>query len=247
MPSASPRQGESSAMRRVLGALPVVLLAALACGLRLGAAREVREDGAYIALFVALGGAWLAFVAWTMALLGIGIRDDVIERNNVAAGAASVGALVGGMIVYTFANLGEGETIWTTIGPAAMATLACFALWACHQIFSGAADAISIDRDLASGLRFAGMAVGTSLIIGRAVAGDYESASATARDFWRQGWPAVPLATLATVVQAALRPTRDRLHPEPFTRGVLPALAYVGAGVAHVLYLGPWNSAGAAP
>jgi hypothetical protein len=234
-------------MRLVLGALPAVLMVALAHELQVGAARDVREDEAYIGLFLALGGAWLVLVAWAAALLGVSVRDDAIERNNGASGAASAGALVGGMIVYTFANFGEGETIWTTIGPAALGTLACVALWAGHQILSGASDAIAIDRDLASGLRFAGMAIGTSLIIGRSVAGDYESAAATVRDLWRQGWPSLPLALLASVVQVPLRPTKEHPRPEPFTRGVLPAIAYVGAGVVDVLHLGPWSLPGAPP
>jgi hypothetical protein len=244
---ASPRRRGSRAMRLLLGLLPVALLAVLAETLHLGAARDVREDADYIGLFLALGAAWLVATAWATALLGVSIRDDAIERNNLSAGLASAGALVGGMVIYAFANLGEGETIWTTIGPAALATGACFALWAGHQIVSGAADAIAIDRDTASGLRFAGMTIGTSIIVGRAVAGDYESAAGTFRDLWRQGWPALPLAMLAAVIHLALRPTKRHPRPGPVTRGLLPAIGYASIGLLDFLYFGPWISAGAQP
>jgi uncharacterized membrane protein YjfL (UPF0719 family) len=225
-------------MRWGLGALPVVLLVFLTWVLHWGAAREVRGNGDYIALFVASGGAWLVGTAQAMTWLGISARDDAIERNNASAAVAFAGALVGVMIVFAFANLGEGETIWTTIGPAALGTLSCLALWGGHQALSRAADTITIDRDIASGLRFAGMAIGTGLILGRSLAGDYESAAGTFRDLWRQGWPSLPLVALAGVMHLALRPTKELPVPSPLTRGLLPAVAYVGLGAVDLLFLG---------
>jgi uncharacterized membrane protein YjfL (UPF0719 family) len=234
-------------MRLVLGVLPAALLVALVVTLQARAAREVRDDLGYILLFLALGAAWLIATAAGTAWIGISIRGDAIERNNRAAGVASAGALVAGMTCYAFANLGEGETIWTTIGPAALATSACLVLWAAHQMTSGAADAISIDRDMASGVRFAGMAIGTSLIVGRAVAGDYESAAGTFRDLWREGWPAVPLVMLAAAVQVGLRPSERRPHLDSIRHGLLPALGYLGVGLLDLIYFGGWASVGAKP
>jgi hypothetical protein len=242
---ASLRPKGGRVMRTLLGVLPGMLLVALAVALRAGAAREVREDQRYIVLFVALGAAWLVLTVWATARLGISLRDDALERRNLAAGVASAGALVSSMIIYTFANFGEGETIWTTIGPAFLAASACWAVWAAHQIASGAADAITIDRDTASALRFAGMAIGTSLIFGRAIAGDYESAADTLSDLGRQAWPALPVAILAVVMQLRLRPSPQRPRPDVVTRGLIPALAYVMVGVLDLAQLGYWGPAGA--
>jgi hypothetical protein len=148
------------------------------------------------------------------------------------------------MIVYACANFGEGDSIWTTIGPALLATILILALWAVHQMLSGATDAITLDRDLASGVRFTGMALGTSLVIGRAVAGDYVSALATVRDLFVQGWPAVPLVLLSVLIQVRLRPTKERPQPNAITRGLIPAFAYLAFGLG-VLGFGSWSSAGA--
>jgi uncharacterized membrane protein YjfL (UPF0719 family) len=234
----APRRRKNWPMRWGLGALPVVLLVFLAWVLHWGAAREVRENRDYIALFVALGGAWLVAAARATAWLGISARDDAIERSNSSAAVAFAGALVGVMIVFAFANLGEGETIWTTIGPAALGTVTCLVLWGGHQALSRAADAITIDRDMASGLRFAGMVIGTGLILGRSVAGDYESAAGTFRDLWRQGWPSLPLVALAGLLHVALRPTKEHPAPSLVTRGLLPAVLYVGFGAVDLLFLG---------
>jgi uncharacterized membrane protein YjfL (UPF0719 family) len=233
------------ATRLLIGALPVALLVALTVTLMVGAAREVREHGEYIFLFVALGAAWLIGLSWATGWLGIQVRDDAIERSNVAAAIAASGTLTGGTIVYACANIGEGDTIWTTIGPALLATASSFGLWAGHQMLSGATDAITLDRDVASGVRFAGMTLGTSLVIGRAVAGDYTSAFGTVRDLFVQGWPALPLAMLGVFLQVGLRPSKARPKPNAMTCGLVPALAYLALGIVVVLYLGSWSSTGA--
>ena len=230
--------------RLLVGVSPVVLLAALWITLTFGAAREVREHGEYIFLFVALGAAWLIGLAWATGWLGMHVRDDAIERNNLAAAIATSGALAGGMAVYAFANLGEGDTIWTTIGPALLGTGLAVALWGVHQIVSGATDAIVLDRDVASAIRFAGMALSTGLVIGRAVAGDYVSAGGTLRDLFIQGWPALPLAALSLFIQMRLRPTKEQPKPSARTHGFVPALAYVALGIAVLLCLGSWTSSG---
>ena len=187
------RSTSHGVVRRLLLILPVVLLGALTLALRAFAAREVREQGGYLQFFVFLGLIWLVATLKALAWLGISLVDDVVERENTAAGCAVGGAMIAGTICYAFSNFGEGETIWTTLGPAALGFVACMALWAAYQRLSGASDAIAIDRDLLSGLRFAGMAIGSSLIIGRAMAGDYVSVEATFRDLWQQGWPALAL------------------------------------------------------
>jgi uncharacterized membrane protein YjfL (UPF0719 family) len=230
-------------IRLLLGVWPVGLLLALGVTLSIGAAREVREDLSYVALFVALGAVWLAGIAHGMALLGVSASDDAVERNNLAAAVAVTGALTGGLLVYGFANLGEGDTIWTTIGPAALASLAYFALFTLHQTTSGATDAIAIDRDVASGVRFSGMAVGAGLIVGRAIAGDYQSAVGTIRDFVRLGWPALPLVALAAFVQYRLKPTP--MLRRTLTAGeLLPALAYVAFGLLDLTVRGSWAAKG---
>jgi uncharacterized membrane protein YjfL (UPF0719 family) len=234
-----PRRTSAVIRQRVfLGAVPVALLAALAVILDRGAARAVRENAAYFLLFLGLGATWLVATARVTALLGISLQDDAIERRNPAAVVATAGALVGGMTTYAFANQGEGETIWTTIGPALLASLACWSLWAVHQLVSTAADAISIDRDLASGWRFAGMTIATSLIVGRAVAGNYESAAKTCEDFLRCAWPALPLVALAGYAQLALHPTNQPPRRDLLRSGILPAFSYVSLGVLDLAWWG---------
>jgi uncharacterized membrane protein YjfL (UPF0719 family) len=205
----------------------------------------VREDVEYLAVFVLLGAAWLGIASEALAWIGISVDDDVIERRNLAAAWSVAGALAAVAVAYGFANLGEGDTIGTTLGPALLALVACLLLWAIYQRVSGALDAIGIERDITAGLRFAGMAIATSLIIGRAMAGDYLSFEATCRDLWQQGWPALAVVALATVVQRAMPVSLAAQREQLWSTGIVPAVAYVGLAVVDVLWLGPWWKAGA--
>jgi hypothetical protein len=226
--------------------LPLVLVASLRYALSVAAATDVRADGSYLLLFTALGGAWLVGAAQVTALLGIHVLDDALDRRNLAAAVAVAGAVVGMLVCYAFANFGEGPTIWTTIAPALLASAGCGLLWLAHQLATDAADAITIGRDLASGLRFAGMTVATGLIVGRAVAGDWESSAATARDLLEQGWPALPLVLVAAWIHKQLEPNRAQPHPNWWTRGVAPAAAYLGVAGVDLFARGSWLPGGGA-
>lgn len=235
-----PRGGTSLFIRRLLVVCPAALLLLLGLVLTRAAAQEVRDDWRYVSLFLFVGAVWLIGVARILAALGVSARDDALERNNLAAAIAVAGALTGGMLIYGFANLGAGETIWTTIGPAVLASMCAFVLWGIHQRLSDASDAISIDRDSGSAVRFAGMAIGTGLIIGRAVAGNYESASATVRDLGLHGWPALPLALAAAFIQRYFKPVARVRSRALDVLASLSAFAYAACGVLDVVVLGAW-------
>jgi hypothetical protein len=226
-------------MRWLLAVLPPALVVALWSALCIGAGRDVREQGSYIVLFLMLGVAGFVPTLRALAWLGVSAVDDAIERDNVAAGFAVAGTLIASAVCYTFANLGEGSTIWTTIGPAALGFLSCNGLWALHQAISGAPEAIAIERDVSAGMRFAGMAIGSSAIVGRSLAGDYVSAAATWYDWARQGWPAVLLVLVAGMVQRVL-PNRRRGQ----LGGLVIPILYLAFGAADVVWLGPWSSGG---
>jgi hypothetical protein len=196
-----------------------------------------------VLLFEVLGGAWLGLVAMMCAILGVGPRDDAVERANPAAAIVVIGAMLGGTLVYAGANIGEGATIWMTIGPALLATAAWFVLWAAHELAGGVSESIAVDRDLASAVRLTAVLISTGTILGRAVAGDYHSADLTIHDFLHQGWPALPLTIVATIAHVALRPRPKRPRSSMFACGVVLAMAYVAIAAVDLVILGPWEGA----
>jgi hypothetical protein len=200
------------------------------------AAREVREGPEYQFLFVLGAGAWLVVCSRTMLLLGISIREDVLQRHNPAALIAALGAMVGVTLAYAGANIGEGATIWTTFFPAVVGAVILFGCWMLMELPGRISPATLLDRDIASGLRLAGALTATGLILGRAGAGNWVSMEATLYDFVRLGWPALLIAVVAAMVHRWLAPSQKHPVQPIVSRGLIPAIVYVSLAALWCYY-----------
>jgi uncharacterized membrane protein YjfL (UPF0719 family) len=213
----------SGRQRLALACLPVVALVPTYVVLQRWADPRVVGHVDYAILFMLGGGMWIFVASRFLEVLGISIRDDAIERDNLAALVAVSGILSGVGIVYALSNIGRGATIWTTLVPALVATVALLLIPVLIELTGGAVvDAITIDRDVASGLRLGGAVLGCSIILGHAVAGDWISWDATWSDLARRGWPAIVIAIAAGILHRMLRPTAHRPQPGIIKFGVVP-------------------------
>jgi hypothetical protein len=233
--------GRPVRQRLPLALAPMAGLAILLPVLLCFAARDVRSDGFYIFLFMALGMAWMMFGAQLFPFLGISVREDVVEQGNGAATVALTGGVLGILLAYAGGNIGEGPTIWTTIFPCLLASAGLMLVWFLLELGSRVSLAIAEERDDASGWRLAAFLVSTGLILGRTVAGDWESTAATIRDFIAQGWPVLVLALGAILVERFLQPTLKRSKPSVWKCGLLPGLVYLGIAVVVLIKLGRWK------
>ena len=229
------------APRLMLALAPPACLAALLPVLVTFGSHELREDHGYIVLFMLGGVLWMGLAALLSSALGISRRQDALERRNRPAAVVLGGALLGVTLTYAGANIGEGATIWMTFGPAVLATLAWAAAWGVYQALTGAADAVAIDRRADSAWRLAGLLVATGLILGRSVAGDFESIDRTLADFARQGWPVVPLLLTAAWLERRARSATVTPTPPAREGSANAAVAYVVTAAIYVACLGPWN------
>ncbi|HYE19639.1 MAG TPA: hypothetical protein VEA69_14400 [Tepidisphaeraceae bacterium] len=223
--------------RVVLLITPVVCLAILWAVLAAWSAGVVRGSPGYQALFACVGVAVLGLSTWVSSVTGIGTAREVVGRGDDASAVALAGAMLGATLAYSGANVGEGATVWMTIGPAALGLAAWAAVWIGIEALSGASEAIAIERDLASGWRMAGALVASGLILGRAVAGAYESAAATVRDLVTIGWPAALVAVATVAMQRAWR----RAGAGWLWAGVTPAVGLAALAVGYVVWLGRWR------
>ena len=230
--------GRAGAGRRLLQLTPLVATALLWIVLRTASSFDVRDDPRYITFYLVLGAAWVGLGIRWLAVAGVSTRDDVVERANGSAAVAVAGALLGITLCYAGGNIGDGPGWWVVVFSAALATLALFAAWLLLEFASGVSDAVTVDRDPAAGLRLAAFLIGCGLILGRAVAGDWESAAATVREFAVAAWPVTVLLIVAVVVERAARPTAESPRPPIVAYGIVPALVYVGAAAYQVMRLG---------
>lgn len=225
------------------GRLAILWTPALCAGLlfavlKLLASHDVRDDPVYLVFYLTMGAAWVGVAMKLLPYVGLSARDDAVERGNPAGAAAVLGALVAVTCCFAGGNIGDGPGWWVVVCAAGLATGVLAGLWLALDALCRVSDTITVERDLAAGLRCAGLFVGAGLVLGRAVAGDWISLSATLRDFVVVGWPVVPLFAVAAAIERAAVPTPVRPSQPVVGLGLLPGIVYLAAATAYVAWLG---------
>jgi uncharacterized membrane protein YhaH (DUF805 family) len=194
---------------------------------------QVRSNTGYVVLFLAVAADTLALATVAGSFLGLSTLDGFVRRPNAAAGWAVAGLWLATGVVNAGANIGRGDTIDTTLSPLALGLATLMLLVGALSAATGRFRAVRLDRDPPAGVRLAGMFVAWGLVLGRAVAGDWESALRTWEDFLVYGWPVLVLLAVAVPVEWVLGPTVRRPRV-PWPAGVGPAVTYVAAAAAWV-------------
>jgi hypothetical protein len=180
----------------------------------------------YQFMYGVLGLAWLRVAERFFAFAGLSVRDDLVERRNAAAVPAVIGALVAVTLCYAGGNIGDGPGWWVVVFSAGLATATLFAAWLLVASRGNGIDAVIIDRDPAAGVRLGAFLAACGVVLGRAVAGNWESAVQTIADFV----PALPgvgiLVLTALVIENVARPTPQRPRSPLVLFGIVPALLY---------------------
>jgi hypothetical protein len=202
------------------------------------AADDVVTSWEYIFMYAVLGLAWIRVAEWFFGLAGLSLRDDALERRNSAAAIAAAGALPGVTLCYAGANIGDGPGWWVVVFSAALATAGFFACWLLLGRFTVVNDAVAIDRDPAAGIRLGAWLLACGLVLGRAVAGDWESAAQTIHDAAIALPPLAVLTVIAVPVERVARPTAARPRAPVVLMGLLPAVVYLAIACAAVARLG---------
>jgi hypothetical protein len=235
------RLGAPPGSRTLLLVLPLIALAGLWRTLASFAALDVREDARYQFLFVAMGTIWVFVLPRALSFIGVSYRDDALERRNQAAATAIAGTVAGLGILFAGSNMGEGPSIWNTVETAIAATALLFAAVLVLALVTRVGDTIAIERDLSSGVRFAGWIAASGVVLGRASAGDWAGTDAMLADLTRIGWPVAVLLVFAVALELTLRPKVSAPQPSVVTAGVVPALGFVAVSLAYVAYLPHWS------
>lgn len=198
----------SPRLRFGLFLVPLLCLLLLLVVLLTLAAKDVRRDPAYLALYLLLGSAWFGVAARLFAFLGISAADDVLERNNPAAFLTISGALLGTTASFAGANIGNGPGVEVVLFSALLSTLIFLAGWLAVERLTSLSEAITVDRNLAAGIRLAGFLVPLGLLSGWSVAGDWSNYLATLRDAFTSLPPTILLCVLFLSLEFLLRRKR---------------------------------------
>jgi hypothetical protein len=231
-------QSCSASARLLLLAIPVVCAMLLFAVLLTLAAADVVGSPIYLSFYLLMGAGYVALVSRGFPLVGVSLRRDALERGNRAAALALGGAMIGLTFCFAGGNIGDGPGWWVVIFSALLATAAWYALWLALQTATNIMEHVTVDRDTASALRLAGYLIASGLILGRAVAGDWESPEQTVADFLRMWLPALALTALACVAEYVCRPTPHWPRPPASLFGVLPAAMYLSIAAIWLTMVG---------
>ncbi len=228
-------------LRFAFGVCIAASLIAVAAALHLWGAAVIRANPGELFFLTFAAAVWLLLATKLFPWLGLSFHDDVIERNNVAALIALCGALVALALIYAGGSIGEGPSYLNNVFSAGLGTVGLLVLWTLLELCAKVSVSITEERDLASGLRLAGLLFATGLILGRAVAGDWHSEEATIRDFVHDGWPVIILWGMALLIERFAQPNRRCPIPPWPSFGLIPALLFLTAAGAWLLHLGAWE------
>ena len=192
----------------------------------------------YTLLFLAGGAAWIFGASELFSLMGVSTRDDAMRRRNPAAAIAVSGGVLGVALAYAGSNIGNGPTVWTTLAPAFVAAAVLLAFWFMIELLGGAFEAITLDHDVAAGIRLAAFLVSAGAILGRAMAGDWLDWAGTFSEFAKLGWPATLLIPTMVLMNRTFAPTPQQPNPEAGRCGLTPALIILALTAAYLMYLG---------
>jgi len=219
---------------------PVAAGAALLFVLFKCSSSDVRDAPIYIFFYMVMGFGWAGLWNLILPYAGLSFRDDALELDNDSAGLAIAGSLVGVTLAFAGANIGQGPGWWVVVFCALLGTAVMLILWMIGAGITCVADTITIDRDMAAGWRAAGFFIGAGLILGRAVAGDWQSANQTVIDFLVHGWPVLVLWGITLALDKMCKPTPLRPAPNSFIFGVMPFAVLIGISIGAVAIQGPW-------
>lgn len=219
---------------------PVLCLGILYLVVSRLAASSVRSDPQFIGFYLILGAAIVGLCTRLFPFLGLDARQDVAERGNSAATLALGGALVGLTLSFCGANVGEGPGFHVVLFCTLLSVGGLMILWLIYELLTSASDAITVDRDLAAGLRFGCLLAAAGLILGFAVTGEWGWYRDAWGDFLRFGWPVGPLTVLAAVLQRLGAAGPERPSPSLLLWGVVPGGGFLVAAILCVWAQGWW-------
>ena len=230
-------------IRITLALLPPTALVIIVWTLQNLASFDVVDDFFYLLLYALLGLAW-AFVGSLLmfGVLDLSRVDDLIGMRNPAATVAFSGGFLATVLIYAGANIGDGPGCWCVILAGGLGLATWFALAYALNLLTGAFERITVERNVATGIRVGSFLLASGLIIARASAGDWTSFLHTVVEFM-VGWPVLPFTVVAIMIELAFRRTpAGSLDNAPAPRrigsSVLIGVVYLAAAVI-IIYLLP--------
>ena len=217
-------------VRLSLAILPLMCAGFLLFVLLKYSAATVRSDNLWVLGYFVFGAAWIGASQFAFGLLGIAMRDDVIERRNPSAAWVTAAQLLAGTFCIAGANVGNGPGPEVVAFCALLSTVTLLLVWLLFDAIASASETITVERNSAAGIRVAGWLTAVGMVCGASVTGDWRGASRTLSESAHYIWPMVLFSFLVASFERTVgkRPAlADRLKA-----GASATLAAVSVALA---------------
>lgn len=165
----------------------------------------VRSDRLWVSGYFVFGAAWIVGLQFVFGFLGIGMRDDVIERRNASAAWVVAGQLLASTFCFAGANIGNGQGPEVVVFCVLLSTASLLLTWVLFDWISSVSETVTIERNLAAGIRASGWLTAVGIICGASVTGDWSGTLRTLNDVVRYAWPMAIFSLGMALFERALR------------------------------------------
>ncbi len=171
-----------------LALLPPIAFAIIFYTLKTAASFDVVSDPYYLAMYTLFGFAWLYSGVIIMSMFfNLSWVDDTLHLNNTAALFAFTGGFLGLAIMYAYSNIGDGPGWACVLFTCALGWVTWTVLVLLVNRFTEIFERITVERDLACGIRTGCFLLAMSLVMSQKLAGDWDSVHMTLVDFVNAG------------------------------------------------------------
>ena len=221
--------------RIILGVLlPLTCWTFLLAVLARLSAKDVQSDPAEIGGYWLLGVAWIGAAQWLFGMLGVSMRDDVLERRDAVAAYVIAGQLLAITCCFAGANIGDGPGAEVVVFCAVLSSASLLLFWLVLDRVAAVSDTVTIDRDLPTGIRVGGWFAASGIVLGAGVAGDWHSFSSTLFDFATYAFPAFVLAGFVAIFERFARNQPKNTLAASTLFSATVSLGYIGLAALYV-------------
>lgn len=217
--------------RRIISSSWVITLTLLFLHLRYLASYDVINSPYYIVGYMSFGFLWSCFSVECMEnVTDIHFDQDIRERNNNSASIVHGAFIISSGITFSGANVGNGPGWEVVLFTASLSTIFLLIMTFMINIVAQYSEKVTVLRDQNAAIRFSAHLIGTSIILDRAAAGDWISASATINDYFCRIWFLPFLLFSLAMIE------RKRKHPndESSLFTMMYALLILASSIAYV-------------
>ena len=230
--------------RTVLALLPFFSMIVFFYALTSLASFDVVGSPLYIFFYVLLGFAWMYLSVFLFTyFFDLSWKDDILNNCNKSALIAFSGGFLGLALIYAGANIGDGPGWWCVVFAGGLGLVSWIVFTVILHITARVFERITVERDVGCGIRTGSFLLAIGIILARASAGDWTSASMTVVEFL-DGWPAVLLTLCAIGIERFyLRAEKNRravsLSDEYLTVSVCLGLLFILFAILCTAWLPP--------